>query len=172
MESRRTGLRLCFALVLGCANGYAQTAEVIIYSHGSWASEIKPITQNGIFKGGIWDGKEPIAMFTDRLYLTNDRFVVLDLAAGVHVFGTGEGNKPRGKSLLTLDIKAGQRYYLRVYQTSNPLRESSGFEPVSCEQAREDLKAGKALDERAVRKDKRNLLSPKQEIPVCAASVP
>ena len=167
---------VALALLLGMA-GYTvaaegQTAEMTIYSHGSWASELKPVSRNAIFKGGIWDGGEPMLMFTDRPWITNDRYVVLELPAGVHVFGTGEGNKPRRSSLLTVTLQAGERYFLRVHASSNYFGERSDFEAVSCQVARGDLAQGKALGERAVMKEKRGLLSGRQEVPVCPAGQP
>lgn len=170
----RLGARFRLGLLLGLVVGgaRAQTAEVTIYSHGSWASELKPVSRNAIFAGGIWDGGEPIVMFVDRPFKTNDRYVVLQLAGGEHTFGTGEGNKPRKSSLLTVKLEAGERYFLRVHASSNYFGERSDFELVSCQVAREDLAHGKALGERAVMKEKRGLLSGRQEVPVCAVAQP
>lgn len=165
-------------LALGAALAFeakAQTAEVTIYTHGSWASQMKPISHNAIFTGGIWDGGEPILMFIDRPYQKNDRYVVLQLPAGVHVFGTGEGNQPRKSSLLTLKLEPGQRYFLRVHAASNDFTipgYRANFETVTCDEAHEDLAHGTSLDERSVMKEKRGLLAARQEIPVCPVAQP
>ena len=88
---------------------------------------------------------------------------------------TGGGNKPNKKSQLTLKLEPGQRYFLRVHATSNEFTfpgYSTAFEPVSCEEAHDDLAHGKPLNEHMVMKEKRGLLSARQEVPVCPAAVP
>ena len=61
--------------IVACA-ARAQTAEVTIYSHGSRASDLKPISHNALFTGGIWDGDDPVAMFADfRPYKPNNLYL-------------------------------------------------------------------------------------------------
>ena len=90
---------------------YSQDAIVTFYSHGSLLTSGLPGGKD-IFIGSIFDGKQSLFVFRDGFFAHNNRFLTLRFAPGQHTFGGSYWKRPKSSESLSVELKAGQRYFI------------------------------------------------------------
>jgi hypothetical protein len=120
---------------------------VTFYSSGSFLKGSIPGYKYGKFAGRIMDGHQQLAM------LEPDRFVTFNLDPGEHTFtaNTWMISSPAGGGHIKLDLVPGQHYYVGAYIRTFPLVADFRMEQRSCQQAQDDNRKTKPLDQKHLR---------------------
>ena len=153
-----------FALTQGKPTS-APEAQVTFYSTGSFWKTVQPGNKHGVFKGLIFDDKQPLAQ------MKGGRFVTLSFLAGEHVFSANYwfDKNPKGGAHLKLDLAPGQHYYIATYLNARPLLIASIplIEQSSCGDAQKDAAAAKPLPKRDLEKEAVPYLIQETSFPAC-----
>jgi hypothetical protein len=161
-------------LVLGCLvmpAAFAQDAVVTFYSHGSNLTSGLPGSKHGIYFGIVYDGNQALLSFREGFVGKNNRFAVFRVPAGSHTFSASYSSHPSKGHSLTIELKAGQDYFIRAQSESSGIGivevEHGRLDEVSCTVANEETAKAKALPLRVISsKMSGNLLQP-QLVPSC-----
>lgn len=144
----------------------AQDAEVTFYSNGSLRSLLMPDAKHAAFGGYIYDGQT-------RLFTTwHDRFVTLHFPPGVHVFSASYSHRhPARNSQLSLDLVAGQSYFIRVeaeFKGAIILESQKGrLDVVSCQIAHHDAGQDKPVETKRIAPNARPEVVAVTSMPPC-----
>ncbi len=107
---------LIAALLFSCVNfgsAEGQNAIVTFYSHGSYLTSGLPGATHDIYIGSIFDGTQGMFSFLDSHIAHNNRYITLRFIPGPHTFGASNGKRPEARETLSVDLRAGQSYFIR-----------------------------------------------------------
>jgi hypothetical protein len=133
---------------------------VTFYSHGSILTSGIPGTTHDIYFGGVFDGAEGIFSFRDGFFVHNNRFLSLRFAPGPHTFGASNGKRPEPRETLSVELKAGEHYFLRSQGESEGVPgiftiQHGRLDLMSFADAKKDLEKAKPLKDNALWKKMR-----------------
>lgn len=155
---------------LSCKRARAQDALVTFYTHGSMWKANSIGNKHDFYRGNVFDGSHRLFSFGDTFYVQSDRYTTLRFAAGPHTFGASSAKGPQKRETLNLDLKAGERYFVRVQGETLMLSLQHGrLDLVSCSEAQSELAHAKPLNDRALSDD---LLSKRADLVVDEAGPP
>jgi hypothetical protein len=122
--------------------------QVTFYSSGSFLKAAIPGYKYGNFAGRIMDEYDQLAM------LTPGHFITFELDPGPHTFSANTWMLPRpeGGGHLTIDLVAGQHYYIGTYLQSLVLVSNFRIEQRTCQEAQQDNKTTQPLDQKHLNK--------------------
>lgn len=131
-----------------------EDAIITFYSHGSLMTSGLPGSKHGIYYGAIYDGMQQLFWFSDGFFVKNNRYAVFHLPAGPHVFSASYNKKPSKDRSLTLDLQAGEHYYVRTQSESSGVVvfevERGRLDQMPCQTAHLELVDAKPLSSKAI----------------------
>lgn len=147
-------------LCLGCGVGQGQDAMVTFYSHGSFWTTGIPGTKHDIYIGSVFDGPRELFHFTDGFFAHNNRYITLRLAPGPHTFGASNAKRPEARETLSLELKAGESYFIRAQGESKGVPgvfeiQHGRLDLMPCTEAGTELTNAKPLKDKALSKEMR-----------------
>jgi hypothetical protein len=160
LKRKMAFLSVLVSLCSICKWAKAQDALVTFYTHGSvWTTGI-PGTKHDIYIGSIFDGTQRLFGFRDSFYAHNDRYITLRVAPGPHAFGASNAKRPQERETLHLDVKAGEKYFIRVQGESKGVPglveiQHGRLELIPCAEAQAELADAKLLRDKALSKTTR-----------------
>lgn len=138
-------------LCLICNGARAQDAVVTFYTHGSFWKTNSIGNKHDFYRGNVFDGSQRLFAFGDSFYVQSNRYISLRFAAGPHTFGASSAKRPELRETLNLDLKAGERYFVRVQGETLIMGIQHGrLDLVSCSKAESELAHAKPLNDRAL----------------------
>ena len=159
-----------------CAQASAQKALVTFYSHGSNLTSGIPGTHHDMYFGSVFDGSQGLFSFRDGFFEHNNRYLVLRLDPGPHTFGASNGKRPEPRETLSLDLKAGESYFIRAQGESKGVPgiftlQHGRLDLMPCTEAAAELTKAKPLKDKALwkfaRKQKASLVEDAASPPPC-----
>jgi len=149
-------------VVFGSAEG--PDAIVTFYSHGSHLTTGLPGTTHDIYFGSIFDGTQGMFSFLDSHFAHNNRYITLRFIPGPHTFGASNGKRPEDRETLSIDLKAGQNYFIRAQGETKGVPgvftiQHGRLDLMSCAEAQTDMAKAKPLKEKALWKKTRSQLA-------------
>jgi hypothetical protein len=140
-------------------NEVAQGQDVLVtfYSHGSFLTTGIPGTKQDIYIGSIFDGPQRLFGFRDGFFAHNNRYITFHFAPGQHTFGASNGKHPETRETLSVDLKAGDRYFIRAQGESKGVPgvfeiQHGRLDLMSCTEAQTELAKAKPLGDKALSK--------------------
>jgi hypothetical protein len=147
-------------LCVDCGVMQGQDAMVTFYSHGYFLTTGMPGTKHDIYIGRVFDGSQELFRFVDGFFAHNNRYITLRLASGPHTFGASNAKRPEARETLQLDLKAGERYFIRAQGESKGVPgifeiQHGRLDLMPCPEARTELANAKPLKDKALSKEMR-----------------
>lgn len=158
----------------GSAEG--QNAIVTFYSHGSYLTSGLPGATHDIYIGSIFDGTQGMFSFLDSHIAHNNRYITLSFIPGPHTFGASNGKHSEARETLSVDLRAGQSYFIRAQGESKGVPgvftiQHGRLDLMSCAEAQADMAKANPLKENALWKKTRpqlaNMVVNETSLPPC-----
>lgn len=151
LKRKITCLSALMLLCLSSKGARAQDAVVTFYTHGSFWKTNSIGNKHDFYRGNVFDGSQRLFALGDSFYVQSNRYITLHFAAGPHTFGASSAKRPESRETLNLDLKAGERYFVRVQGETLILGIQHGrLDLIPCDKAQADLAHAKTLQDQAL----------------------
>ena len=171
MSSEARCLSLAILLALSF-HGFAQSAQVTFYVHGSRLKSGLPGTNTGIFYGSIYDGTQLLFPFHQGIStVKNDRFATLNIPPGPHDFAAWYGRHPTSGHHLAVALEPGKLYFFRAQSESRGIVEieieHGRLDQVTCQIAHQEVPNAKPIEIKHPSPSFISMRVPLQSMPSC-----
>ena len=157
LKRKMTCLSALVFLCFSCKGAKAQDAMVTFYTHGSFWKTNSIGNKHDFYRGNIFDGAQQLFAFGNTFYVQSNRYITLRFVAGPHTFGASSAKQPELRETLNLDLKAGERYFVRVQGETLLFGVQHGrLDLIPCARTQAELAHTKPLNNQALSEEVRS----------------